>query len=64
MPSEAVEITEMLGEVRRGNTDAANKLMNAVYSSLKGIAWRSIGAHAVGIGMRRLNADNIWSYAV
>jgi RNA polymerase sigma-70 factor (ECF subfamily) len=44
MPPEAVEITEMLGEVRKGNTDAANKLMNAVYSSLKGIAWRSMGS--------------------
>ena len=44
MPSEAVEITEMLGEVRKGNTDAANKLLNAVYSNLKGIAWRSMGS--------------------
>jgi len=44
MPPEAAEITEMLGEVRKGNTDAANKLMNAVYSSLKGIAWRSMGS--------------------
>jgi RNA polymerase sigma factor (TIGR02999 family) len=44
MPSEAIEITEMLGEVRKGNADAANKLMNAVYSSLRGIAWRSMGS--------------------
>jgi RNA polymerase sigma-70 factor, ECF subfamily len=34
----AVEITQMLGEVREGNAGAANKLMEAVYRDLRGIA--------------------------
>jgi RNA polymerase sigma factor (TIGR02999 family) len=38
MPSEAAQITKMLGDVRQGDADAANKLMEAVYSDLRGIA--------------------------
>jgi RNA polymerase sigma-70 factor, ECF subfamily len=38
MRSEAQEITEMLNEVRAGNSAAANRLMEAVYSGLRGIA--------------------------
>jgi RNA polymerase sigma-70 factor (ECF subfamily) len=40
MPSEAAQITEMLGAVRRGDHAAANRLMEAVYTDLRGMAHR------------------------
>lgn len=40
MQSEAAQITKMLGEVRRGDQAAANQLVEAVYSDLRGIAHR------------------------
>jgi RNA polymerase sigma factor (TIGR02999 family) len=40
MPAEAAQITKMLGDVRSGKRDAANQLMEAVYSDLRGVAHR------------------------
>jgi RNA polymerase sigma factor (TIGR02999 family) len=40
MSSEAAEITKMLGDIRSGNRDAANRLMETVYSDLRAIAHR------------------------
>jgi RNA polymerase sigma-70 factor (ECF subfamily) len=40
MSPEAAQITKMLGDVRNGDRDAANKLIDAVYSDLRGIAHR------------------------
>jgi RNA polymerase sigma-70 factor, ECF subfamily len=40
MPSDAAQITKMLGEVRGGDSAAASQLMEAVYSDLRGIAHR------------------------
>jgi RNA polymerase sigma factor (TIGR02999 family) len=40
MPSEAAQITEMLGAVRQGDSAAANQLMEAVYADLRGMAHR------------------------
>ncbi len=44
MPSEAAQITKMLGDVRAGNPHAANQLMDAVYSDLRGMARRVFAA--------------------
>jgi RNA polymerase sigma factor (TIGR02999 family) len=40
MPLEAAQITKMLGDIRAGDPEAANRLMEAVYSDLHGIASR------------------------
>src|SRR5450755_3311313 len=40
MSPEADQSTKMLVDVRQGDRDAANKLMEAVYSDLRGIAHR------------------------
>jgi RNA polymerase sigma-70 factor, ECF subfamily len=40
MPPEAAQITKMLVDVRKGDREAANQLMEAVYSDLRRIAHR------------------------
>jgi RNA polymerase sigma factor (TIGR02999 family) len=40
MQSEAAQITKMLGDIRRGNSAAANQLMEVVYTDLRGMARR------------------------
>jgi RNA polymerase sigma factor (TIGR02999 family) len=40
MPSDAAQITKMLGDIRGGDPAAAGQLMEAVYSDLRGIAHR------------------------
>jgi RNA polymerase sigma-70 factor (ECF subfamily) len=40
MPLEAAQITKMLGDIRAGDPEAANRLMEAVYSDLHGMACR------------------------
>jgi RNA polymerase sigma factor (TIGR02999 family) len=42
--SEAAEITKMLGDVRAGDKAASDRLMEAVYSDLRGIAHRMFSA--------------------
>jgi RNA polymerase sigma factor (TIGR02999 family) len=44
MPLEAAQITKMLGDIRAGDPEAANRLMQAVYSDLHGIARRLFAA--------------------
>jgi RNA polymerase sigma factor (TIGR02999 family) len=44
MAFDTAQITEMLGEVRRGSPEAADRLMEAVYADLRGIAWRFMGS--------------------
>ena len=44
MPLEAAQITKMLGDIRAGHPEAANRLMEAVYSDLHGIASRLFAA--------------------
>jgi RNA polymerase sigma factor (TIGR02999 family) len=40
MSTEAAQITKMLGDVRSGNPQAAEQLMEAIYSDLRGMACR------------------------